>query len=492
MAFDPFHRDLIREAFGEALAGNEAALGMGETAAPFAEYRGDFPRFDREVLGHDTPETELWSMQRKIAEALETKRRVLVATCNGSGKSTFIGRFVPYFMTTRTDARVRLTAGTNAQVMNAHRKVRAEHQLARQPLPGEVMKTAMWELGPEWLYDGVSPDSAETMQGLHSKTGPMGDVPGADGGLLAIIDEASAAEDFKFEAMGGYMTTANTYWLIQGNPNKPDGQFRELWREGGDRWERIQVSAHDVPEHILSRDWIEDQRAYWGEDSPQYRVRVLGEFPEVGGDYMVFPLADFEGAADLLMDNRDGLHLGVDIARGDADLNAMVLQRDRRVEETWTWQSSDLMAVAERVADVIEERGVPARNVHIDTIGLGAGVVDRLRSAGYFVEGVDFGAKPKGDWKDELGRWVRVRNRRAELFWAARHLVREGRASVPREYRRSLWAEASRIQYLPKEEIQIEPKEKVRQRMDGRSPDLTDAWVLGFSRASKGTGVFVG
>jgi len=491
MAFDPIHRPLILEALRDAMALRSDLLGE-EGAAPFAEYNGDFERFDREVLGHDEPETELWSMQREVARALETSRRVLVATCNGSGKSTFVGRFVPYFMTTRRDARVRVTAGTHAQVLNVHRKVRAEHQLARRPLPGVVAKTPMWELGPEWLYDGISPDSAETMQGLHSKTGPQGDRPGADGGLLTIFDEASAAEDFKFEAASGYMTTRNTYWLVQGNPNKPDGQFRELWRNGGDAWTRIQVSAHDVPDHILSRDWIEEQRAYWGEDSPQYRVRVLGEFPEVGGDYMVFPLADLEGAADLLMDNRDGLHLGVDIARGDADMNAMVLQRDRRVEQTWTWHSSDLMQTALKVAEVIEERGIPPRNVHVDTIGLGAGVVDRLREAGYMVEGVDFGAKPSGDWREVLGRWVRVRNRRAELFWAARTLVREGKASVPAEYRRSLWAEASRIQYLPQETIQIEPKEKVRKRLDGRSPDLTDAWVLGFSRAGRSLPVVAG
>lgn len=488
---DPLHRSLVRSAFEAALEARSSALG-GASAAPYNEYRGDFPRFDREVLGHDTPETELWSMQRRVADALETKRRVLVATCNGSGKSTFVGRYIPYFMTTRSDARVRLTAGTFAQVMGAHRKVRSEHALARMPLPGVVAKTPSWELGPEWLYDGVSPDSAETMQGLHSKTGPAGDVPGADGGLLTIFDEASAAEDFKFEAASGYMTTQNTYWLIQGNPNKPDGQFRELWRNGGDSWERIQVSAYDVPEHILSRQWIEDQRIYWGEDSPQYRVRVLGEFPEVGGDYMVFPLADFEGAADLLMENHDGLHLGVDIARGDADQNAMVLQRDRRVEETWTWHSSDLMATAERVADTIERYRIPARNVHVDVIGLGAGVVDRLRQAGYLVEGVNFGGKPAGDWRSELGRWVRVKNRRAELFWTARHLIREGKASVPREYQRTLWAEASRIQYLPKEEVQIEPKENVRKRLDGRSPDLTDAWVLGFSRAGRSAPLIVG
>ncbi len=469
-----------------------AKLGVAQRA-PFAEYLGDPLRFDREVMGNDSPVTAYWSMQEKIMTALEEKRRVLVATCNGSGKSTLIGRAIPYFMTTRTDARVRLTAGTMPQVVNAHRKVRSTHSLSRVALPGEVMKTPMWELGPEWLYDGVSPDSEETMQGLHSKTTEQGDVPGANGGLLAIIDEASGAEDFKFKAMRGYMTTRNTYWLVMGNPNRPDGQFREMWDNAGDAWERIQVSAYDVPDHILSPDWINDEINYWGEDSPQVRVRVFGEFPKDGGDYMVFPLSDLEGAADLLMRNDDGLHLGVDVARGDSDQNTMVLQDNRRVVEAIGWHSKDLMHVAAKVAEWIEKFKIPHRNVHVDVIGLGAGVVDRLREGGYMVEGCNFGSKKTvGDWKREIGRDVQTLNRRAELFWAARCLLRKGEASVPREFRKEIWSEASRIQYLPKDVIQIEPKELIRKRLDGRSPDFTDAWVLGFSRAGQRKALYVG
>jgi hypothetical protein len=481
------HKPLIARAFSQALAAASARLGT-RGPAPFAEYVNDPVGWARDVRGIEpwvSPVNEEIG-QVQILEALRDKRRVLVAGCNGCGKSVLIGDMaIPWFMTSRGDARVRLTSGSAPQVMNVHNKLRNAHATSLRPLPGEVLKTPKWELGPSWLYDGLSPDTEETMQGLHSSG--LIDEPGEDGGLLAIIDEASAAQDFKYKAMRGYLTTDNTYFMGLGNPNKPDGWFKEAWDAAANDpdWARFQISAFDVPDTIISPKWIESETRYWGVDSPQYQVRVLGQFPSVGGDYMVFPLSDFEGTKDIFPMDGSGLHLGVDIARGDADQNVMVLVEDGRVTETMGWHSRDLMLTAVKVAEWIEKFGVPPRNVHIDVIGLGAGVVDRLREVGYQVEGVNFGAKAQGDSKKIIGKNVRVKNRRAELFWVARCQLRAGRASVPAEFRRQIWAEASRIQYLPQDVIQIEAKEKIKKKLDGKSPDYTDAWVLSFSRSGQ-------
>lgn len=438
--------------------------------------------------------SEPWEKQDQILEALCTKRKVIVVGCNGLGKSVLAGDMaIPWFMTSRRDARVRTTAGTMPQVMNVHQKLRAAHELSRCKLPGDVMKTPHWDLGPLWSYDGVSPDNEITMQGLHS-TGE--NEPGADGGLLGIIDEAGAPEaDPKFRAMRGYFTRRNDYWLVMGNPNRSEGEFFDLWQASAHdpSWARFQISAFDVPEHIISPEWIDDQRRYWGEDSPQYQVRVLGQFPSIGGDYSVFTLSDFDGTKNLFPNDGSGKHMGVDISIGATDQNVIVLQDDGRVTDTDAWHEPDLMKTAERIAVFADEHGVPARNVHIDVIGLGAGVVHALRKAGYPVEGVNFGEqKLKGDWKKVVGRDVQMANRRAELYWAARCQLRAGHASVPEEFRRTIWSEACRIQYLPKAKIQIEPKEKVKKKLGGRSPDYADAWVLSFSRAGNRKAAYVG
>ena len=129
---------------------------------------------------------------------------------------------------------------------------------------------------------------------------------------------------------------------------------------------------------------------------------------------------------------------------------------------------------------------MPWQNVHIDVIGLGAGVVDRLREQGHNVEGVDFGARPVGDWTEVIGSEVKVQNRRSELYWAARCALDQGLASVPEAFRRTIWRECNLIQYefSGNGHLRVEAKEKIRSRMEGRSPDFADAWVLSFSRGS--------
>lgn len=448
-------------------------------AAPYASYVDDPVGFMRDVRGFDP-----WDKQEQIARALVRDRRVLSYTCNGAGKSTLMAELILWFMSTRYNARVITTAGVGAQVRSLWRKVRASHQMSKRKLPGQPM-TVQWEMNPEWYAIGISTEAEETMQGYHSWTSAPNrpQLPGDPGGLLACIDEASGVRPFVFNAMRGYMTTDNTYWFVAGNPNAPNTEFHEASKRGN--WTRFQISAFDVPEHILSREWIEDQRRYWGEDSPQWQVRVLGQFPDVGGDFLVFPMSYFEATADIHPKQHDGKHMGVDIARGNADRNTIVVADDCRVVHAEAFHSGDLMEVVSKVEAIAARFGVPWENIHIDVIGLGAGVVDRLREKGKFVDGVDFGGKVLGDWPDLVGRDVKVLNRRAELYWAARQALNSDRASVPETYSRTIWREANLIQFevATTGKLRIEAKDRIRDRFEGQSPDFADAWVLTFSRA---------
>lgn len=445
--------------------------------APFAKYVHDPVGFMRDVRGF-----EPWSKQAEIAEDLanpEGFRQVVAYTCNGAGKSTLASELILWFMASRRNARVITTAGTGGQVRLLWRKIRSAYETSRRELPGPSPLTQQWNLSPEWFALGLSTNDETTLQGHHALIGR--DVEDGYGDLLAVIDEASAVEDWVFNAMRGYMNVGRCYWLVLGNPNRPDGEFFQVSQRGN--WHRHSISAFDVP--FIDPAWIDDQRKYWGEDSAQYQVRVLGEFPRVGGDFLIFPLSSFEAAADEHPDV-EGMHIGADIARGQGDANTLVLTVNGRVEDAQSWRNRDLMETAARIAEYAKQRDVPWQNVHIDVIGLGAGVVDRLREQGYNVEGVDFGARPVGDWTEVIGSEVKVQNRRSELYWAARCALDQGLASVPEAFRRTIWRECNLIQYefSGNGQLRVEAKEKIRSRMEGRSPDFADAWVLSFSRGS--------
>ena len=411
-------------------------------------------------------------------------RRVSVVSCNGAGKTCWAARLVLWFISTRADSVVVTTAPTWHQVGLLWREVRSAYRVSQRKIHGELMTTRL-DISPSWYAQGLSSDTEEKYQGFHASGGEAG----GPGGLLVIVDEASGVSDPIFDAVSGYMTSENAYQLLIGNGNRPEGAFYQTHQKGP--WSRFQISAEDVPESIISRDWIEEMRMHWGEDSPQYQVRVQGRFPSGGSDWQLFPTWLLESAQDMTPSDEDA-HMGVDVARSGSDRTVAVVTKGGRVIAVDGWQESDLMRTSARIEDFAARHKVPGENVHIDQGGIGAGVVDRLRQT-LPVDGVDFGGGPLGDWAWLLGRDFKAANRKAELHWAARQSLQRGHASVPAAYRETIWRQAEWLNYEVAEKgaFLVEKKEKVRARF-GESPDYADAWVISFSRmASSSRRIFV-
>ena len=137
--------------------------------------------------------------------------------------------------------------------------------------------------------------------------------------------------------------------------------------------------------------------------------------------------------------------------------------------EVSTRRSLDTMEVASWVASEINRKN-PDR-VRIDEIGIGSGVVDRLKQMGHYVDSVNIARKAD---KLEL-----FQNERAAMFWRLREALEKGEISLPDD--EALLAELSALRYSfdPKGRIVIEKKEIAKKRI-GRSPDLADAVALGY------------
>ncbi len=433
-----------------------------------------------EVLGW-TP----WEKQREIGKALVENQRVSVVSCNGAGKTAAAARLLLWFMQTRRNAVVVTTAPTWHQVGLLWREVRGAFQRSRKPLLGEMMAQRL-EIGPNWYGTGLSTDREERFQGYHAG----GAVAGEDGGLMVIVDEASGVADPIFDAMRGYLTSPNSYVLLIGNGNRPQGAFYESHQRG--RWSRFSISAYDVPENIIDRSWIDEQKEHWGEDSAQYVVRILGKFPEQGGDFQLIPQWLLESMATKTPVEAPGIHMGLDVARGGGDQSVAVVTHDGVVVAVENWDSPDLMATAQRTMELAKKHNVPSGHIHVDVSGIGAGVVDRLREAGLGVEGVDFGGKAEHDYDWLLGADSKFLNRKAELHWAGRMLLMNEHASIPRKYTKTLWRQLqwTNYEYNDRGVMKMESKDKLRERF-GASPDYADAWVISLSRTSQRRRIFV-
>ncbi|WP_289460443.1 hypothetical protein, partial [Klebsiella pneumoniae] len=78
-------------------------------------------------------------------------------------------------------------------------------------------------------------------------------------------------------------------FLAIANPTSPSGEFYQ----GCLKHKAITISCYEHPNVIsgqeiipgaVTKKWIEKRRDEWGEDSPLYISRVLGEFPDEGED----------------------------------------------------------------------------------------------------------------------------------------------------------------------------------------------------------------
>ena len=258
-------------------------------------------------------------------------------------------------------------------------------------------------------------------------------------------------------------------YVLASVPGGPSGPFYDTFRKGGRLWRLFHTSAEQS--RLVSPTWTEERREEWGEGSPVFQARVLGEFPEEAEGTLI-PLSDLEAAQERVLEEEGDapVLIGVDPARFGPDRTALAVWEGNRLVKVQTRQGLDTMETAAWVASEINRRH--AKSVRVDEIGLGSGVVDRLHQLGYEVEGVNVARAAE--------RPDVFANVRAELFWRLGEALQRGEVSIPRNDRLTAELSALRYEITATGKIRLEPKEQTKKRV-GRSPDLADAVALGFA-----------
>ena len=213
-------------------------------------------------------------------------------------------------------------------------------------------------------------------------------------------------------------------------------------------------------------------RLRYGEESNAYRIRVLGEFPLADDDTIVpFHLVNAAVYRDIEPDDHATVIWGLDVARFGSDKTALAKRQGNTITEINSWQGLDLMQTVGRVK--AEYDGLPMSirpsEIMVDVIGMGGGVVDRLRELGLPVRGINVAESPS--MKDTYT------NLRAELWFKMRGWLEQRGAKLPRN--EQLIAELTSIRYsfVSSGKMKAEGKDDMRKR-GLASPDLADAVCL--------------
>ena len=441
------------------------------------------------LFAKDVLDVRLWWKQKEVLEALAVNRRVAVKSGNGLGKGFCASVAVLWFLHSHDPAIVLSTAPTFRQVRHVlWRQIRRLHRPVADVLGGKMLDTR-WELADDRYAMGLSAESADQFQGFHSDN------------MLIVVDEAEGVSDEIYEGIEAVMTSSEPRLLLIGNPTTVSGAFRRAFYEERNLYHPITISALESPNVDVRKDqnqkpwpglttaeWVKEREETWGKDNPIYRARVLGEFPDQGEDTL-FNLTQIEQTTQRVLSDSTGpgsyagadanagssnpanaeVVLAVDVARFGSDRSVILRRRGNRVEEIRTFQKLDTMALTGWVIAAIKEFS-PSRVV-VDEIGVGAGVVDRLKEEGHPVRGVNVARRARED--------NTFANLRSEGFWRLRDLFATGGISIPADNQLIGELAALRYSYDSRGRILMESKEAMRRR-GLPSPDKADALMLAF------------
>ena len=211
-------------------------------------------------------------------------------------------------------------------------------------------------------------------------------------------------------------------------------------------------------------------------DSREYRVRVLGEFPESGAD-AVIPRAFVESAIDREISEVSGdIVWGVDPGRG-GDPTGFVERSANCLTEYRELQYVDLMSIVGWINN--RYNNIPPRmrpvSIYVDSIGLGAGVADRLLELGLPVVHVNVSETPS-----MAERFV---NTRAEIWYNMRDWfeAKECRIEPSTKFQGKLIDELITVnqKFTSLGKVQLESKQEMKKR-GVKSPNMADALALTF------------
>ena len=414
-------------------------------------------------------EPDVW--QADALNALVTESRIAVRSGHGVGKSTFLAWALLWFLTTRYPAKIPCTAPSSNQMFDVlWSEVRLWIRRMPEALASQydiisdrisLMGGAMESFASARTARREQPDA---LQGFHAEN------------LLFLIDEAAGVDDIIFQVAGGALSTKGAMIILAGNPTTTTGYFARAFKPGSGFWTRT-VSCLEAKQ--VDPQFVADMKRDYGEDSDVYRVRVLGLPPNEDQDSLIpFELVESACSREITVDKK-GVIWGLDVARFGNDTSCLVKRYPRGViDEPMVWSKLDTMQLAGRVKaeyDKTPEKERPS-SIYIDSIGLGAGVVDRLFELGLPAVGIN--VSENAALLSEL-----VHRQRDELWWNAKVWLESREVKLIKHDRLINELVSIKRGFTSAGKIQVESKDQMKRR-GLRSPDVADAFVLTFAFTS--------
>ena len=166
------------------------------------------------------------------------------------------------------------------------------------------------------------------------------------------------------------------------------------------------------------------------------------------------------------------LIVGVDPARFGDDRTAIAFRRTRKVTKIDTYTKKDTMEVAGICSRILKNHAPTV--MFVDVVGIGAGVVDRLRELGWSAKILPVNG---GERASQEKHYL---NRRAEMWGEMKRWFEDGPVQVPDDDAFQADLQGPGFKFDSNQRLVLEKKEDMKKR-GVRSPDMADAVALTFA-----------
>ena len=475
-----------------------------------------------------------WDKQAEILEALRTNDQVAVRSCNGAGKTFTAAVAIIWWLMSYDNAVVITTAPSERQVREIlWRELRRLYMPLRDIIGGKLTRTRL-EISPTRYAYGFSTNTEDRFQGFHSGNilVIVDEASGVDEFIYNAIDGVTTANNSKLLLIGNPHGYAGTFYdafhknrtqfhtvhisafdlpafkaqsITENNIQDveyPDpspvvpaeaGTQRKakhtdvipagntvfparntvIPAEAGTQGN---INYDESPHGLSTPKWAIRVFNSHGPQSSIYQTRVLGQFPDAADDTLI-PLRDVEAAVKRQTQIPPDTTpvMGVDVARFGNDKTVIIIRHGPRVIYIDELRKSDIVNTTGAV--ITAALKYQLKDIIVDEIGVGAGVLDNLKADKRFnAQGLNGSNAPSNTEK--------YLNLRAEVFDGLRQRFADGDISIPNDPELISQMASLTYKYNARGQLQLESKDAIRS--SGRqSPDKADAIALAFTSEAK-------
>ncbi len=375
----------------------------------------------------------------------------------GSGKSHFFGGFLVLSALKRQVRAVCLREVQNSIKDSVKQLI--EDKIQQYGLLGEFNITDAEIRGPNeslFVFRGLKNHNAASIKSL-------------EGFNVAWTEEAQSVSQKSLDMLIPTIRADDAELWFSWNPDQPTDAVDKFLRVNPPA-DSIVVRANYSDNPFFPSSLRADMERDRHDDPEKYAHVWLGEYQvQSSAQFISWELVKQAQGRAVRRGDRP-LLFGLDVARFGDDRSVLAIREGDCLTRTMVWEKLDTQQLAAHVLEVANARKPDA--IFVDGVGVGGGVVDRLRALKLRVIEVNAGAK--------AGQDRRYGNKRAEMWGRMKEWL--GGRGVLSEWDLDIAAELTGPNYGfdPSNRIFLEKKEDMKKR-GLRSPDIADALALTFA-----------